>query len=122
MTKNNTSPLLIESCYEVARTTMWERKPVDTKQIQEHANKLHEQALIVHGIVEDLGCDIPMLIRAVDYLHQTQAIPPMGDNTQWFYDSLIVILEVACPNRGVDGNAKNFLLDMKNGINQLLQE
>lgn len=111
-----------EACYEIARTTMWERKPVDIEQIQSHANSLQEEALIIHGIVEDLGCDLAMLIRAVDFLYQTQAIPPMGDDTQWFSDSLLVILSVACPNNDVEGNAKLFLQDMRNGINQSLQD
>jgi len=118
----NNEEKLNAACYEVARTTMWSRKPIDAKQIQSHADSLHKETMKAYDCVSELGCDLPMLIRAVMYIHQSHAIPPMRTDTVWFYNILSAVLEVACPNIMVSDAAKDFLVDMKNGINGQLNE
>ena len=47
-------------------------------------------------------------------------MPPMNEDTSWFYDMLGALLEVARPNGGLDDKA--FLKDMLDGINMQLDE
>ena len=48
---------------------------------------------------DTLGIDVPVVTRAVAYLTQAHAIPPMGDHTDWF-EMPDAVLEVARPNSG----------------------
>jgi hypothetical protein len=76
------------------------------------------------AIAQDYVCapleiDGPLIVRAVCYLTQVHAIPPMGDDTQWFSNMLAAVLEIARPNSGVDEKGKEFLSDMAEGISSL---
>jgi hypothetical protein len=44
----------------------------------------------------------------------------MDEDTQWFYDMLRVVLEIARPNTGIDEENKEFLRDMRDGIEKSL--
>jgi hypothetical protein len=59
---------------------------------------------------------LALITRAVRYLAKVHAIPPMDENTSWFYDMLRVALEIARPNTGVNDENKQFLKDMLYGI------
>ena len=110
---------LKQACFELARTTRWAQKPVDTATISAFADKL---AAISKGQVsEPLGIDIPLITRAVRYLNNAHAIPPMNEDTGWFYDMLRVVLEIARPNTGIDDENKAFLQDMLEGIGKSLR-
>ena len=113
---------LKEACFLVARTTMWERKPVDTSSIQAHADRLFKEAMMEYDLVSELGGTIPMTTRAVHYINQAQAMPPIGENVLWFSTVFGVLLEVAFPNSGLKGQAREFLLDMQNGISGFIIE
>ena len=111
---------LRQACFDVARTTKWARKPVDSADITALADKLYE---IAKGQVSpELEIDLPIITRAVRYLGQVHAMPPMDDDTGWFYDMLRVVLEIARPNTGVDEANKEFLKDMLQGIGQSLSD
>lgn len=110
---------LAQSCFELARTTKWAQKPVDAATITAFADKLTH---IAKGQVsEPLGIDIPLITRAVRYLTNAHAIPPMDEDTQWFYEMLRVVLEIARPNTVVDDENKAFLQDMLHGIGKSLR-
>jgi len=111
---------LRKSCFDVARTTKWSRKPVDSAEITALANKLYE---IAKGQVSpELEIDLPLITRAVRYVGQVHAMPPMDEDTGWFYDMLRVVLEIARPNTGVEEENKEFLRDMLQGIEQSLSD
>lgn len=40
----------------------------------------------------------------------------MADDTKWFGYMLDAVLEVVRPNSGLDGQAKEFLKDLRDGI------
>lgn len=101
---------------------MWGRKPIDMDVIHSHANKLFEEALFQYNLVAELGGSISLVIRAVHYLGQVHAIPPMKDDIDWFSDSLRILLEIAVPNSDVQGQAREFLLDMQGGISSFIVE
>ena len=111
---------LHNACFGVARTTKWSQRPIDAAEITAVAEKFFE---IAKGQVSTgLEIDIPLITRAVRYLGQVHAIPPMDDNTVWFSEMLRAVLEIARPNTSVEEENKAFLRDMRNGINRALGE
>jgi hypothetical protein len=113
---------LEEACLELARATKWARRPIDVDQIRDLARRLSEIARerAPHG--EQLGIDIALITRAVRYLSQAHAIPPMGDDTQWFSNMLDAVLEVARPNSSLTGDARGFLRDLLYGIGTFVSD
>lgn len=111
---------LQQACFDIARTTKWALKPVDATEITAVADKLYD---IAKGQVSpELGIDILLITRAVRYLGQVHAIPPMDADTSWFLDMLRVVLEIARPNTGVEQANKEFLRDMLQGIGRSLSD
>jgi hypothetical protein len=110
---------LRQACLDVARITRWARKPVDSAEITVLVHKLYEIAK--EQLSPELKIDLPPITRAVRYLGQVHAIPPMDDDTGWFHDMLRVVLEIARPNTGVDEENEEFLRDMLQGIEQSLE-
>jgi hypothetical protein len=108
------------ACLELARTTKWSQKPIDAQLLTTLAEKFEE---IARGFIEpSLERDIPLIVKAIRYLNHVHAIPPMDDNTMWFYNMLSVVVEIARPNTVVDERGKPFLEEMLTGINELLTE
>jgi len=60
------------------------------------------------------------ICRSLRCLGQVHAIPPMGDDTGWLYNMLRAVLEVATPNIGVSDENKQFLRDVRDGIDEVL--
>jgi hypothetical protein len=60
--------------------------------------------------------DPNLIVRAVQYLALTHAIPPMRDDTSWFQDMLAVLIELACPNCGATPELEPFFRDVERGI------
>ena len=112
---------LKEACFRVAQGTLWDMKPVSLEVIQQHADRLFEEAKIQYEIIEGLGGSIPLVTRAVCYIEQAHAIPPIKNDVRWFRDTLRAVLEVACPNTGLQGEAREFLIDMLKGISTFIK-
>jgi hypothetical protein len=110
---------LQQACFDLARITKWAKKPVDAAKIQAFAEQI--ATIAREQVSEPLGIDIPLITRAVRYLANAHAIPPMDEDTRWFYDMLRVVLEIARPNTGIDEENKAFLRDMLNGIQESLR-
>jgi hypothetical protein len=109
---------LRQACFDVARTTKWSRKPVDSAEITALADKLYE---IAKGQVSpELEIDLPLITRAVRYLAHVHAMPPMADDTGWFTEMLRAVLEIARPNSVLDEDDKEFLRDLQYGIEKSL--
>jgi len=119
---NQEEKLLRQACYEVARTTKWDTKPIDTQKINDHCERLFEIAKERATYGQELGITIPLVTRAIIYLNQAHALPPMRDNTEWFSNMLDALLEVACPNSQLEGEARKFLKDLINGISSFITE
>ena len=109
-------------CFQVARTVFWDRKPIDTEKIQDYANAIYKKAVFECESIENLGCTTSTIIRAVHYINQAHAMPPIKDDIQWFSNTLRALIEVACPNAGLEGEAREFLVDMNRGIASFLTE
>jgi hypothetical protein len=59
---------------------------------------------------------VEAIVRAVRYLAYTHAIPPMGTNSDWFWNMLECLIELAFPITGQYPTAEPFLRDLERGI------
>jgi hypothetical protein len=108
---------LADACFNLARVLKWSKdNPSAEAAIGVLAENLNSIAMKRVHDRDTLGIDVPVVARAVAYLTQTHAIPPMGDETEWFGYMLDAVLEVARPNSGLDGDAREFLQDLLEGI------
>ncbi len=78
------------ACFSVARTTQWSQTPVDIEVMQALAGQFFKIA------VEQQ--DPNLIVLAVRYLGGVHAIPPMRDNTHWFFAMLDVLVELVLGN------------------------
>jgi hypothetical protein len=113
---------LDQACFDVARTIKWARKPIDADEITSLAAELSKIARNCVFISETLVRDEELVTRAVRYLGQAHAIPPMADDTQWFANMLDAVIELARPNTGLDEQARAFLDDIRQGIDTVIEE
>jgi hypothetical protein len=104
------------ACYEVATNTMWERRPVDVASIEAVAAQFFKIAEENEEFIVGQGRDPNLIVRAVRYLNHAHAMPPMRDDTHWFYDMLQVLIELACPNTGASRELEAFYQDIEEGI------
>jgi len=70
------------ACFRLAKDTLWRRGPFDADLITTHADNLFKIAF--KHIELYPGMSIEIIIRAIDYLRQVHAIPPMENDTIWF--------------------------------------
>jgi hypothetical protein len=112
----NESLGLADACFELARVLKWskEKSAADAK-IGSLTDKLNFIAMKRVHDGDTLGIDVPVVTRAIAYLTQAHAIP-LGRPSGWFGYMLDAVLEVARPNSGLDGQAREFLKDMLDGI------
>jgi hypothetical protein len=122
MATSDESAKLYQACFEMARTTKWSRKPTDTDEIAALAKSFSEIAKERAEYGTELGIDIPLVTRAVCYLGQAHATPPLGDDTQWFSYMLDAVLEIARPNSALNGEGRAFLRDMLHGIGTFIDD
>lgn len=103
-------------CYEVATNTMWAQRPVDVASIEAVSARFFKIAQEQEQFVTELDRDPNLIVRAVRYLNHAHAMPPMRDDTQWFYDMLRVLIELACPDTGASPELEAFFRDIEEGI------
>lgn len=103
-----------QACFELAKATKWIRKPIDASEINELAERYAKVAR--SHLSKPLDIDPSLVARAVRYIEHVHAIPPMGDDVQWFENMLQALVEIARPNTGLDQRSKPFLKDMLHGI------
>lgn len=75
---------------------MWERENISVEraelfiqELSEMTDKFLEISESILDIYENLGCNIDILCRAIDYLIDIQAIPNLRGNFAWFEHSLL---------------------------------
>ena len=112
---------LYQACFALARITHWKTEPVAVSQIESFAQKLLAEALSQVASIETLGGSEEQVVRAVRYIEQAHAIPPIGDNIDWFRDTLQALMEIVFPNTELDGAALDFLFDLQSGITSVLR-
>jgi len=104
------------ACYAVAANTLWFRSPVDVQSIQAAADLFFKTALEHEEFLIEQGRDPNLIVRAVRYLDHVFAVPPPKNETQWFYEVLYLLVELACPNTGASRDQELFYQDIEEGI------
>jgi hypothetical protein len=107
---------LRSACHEVAKSTLWEQRPIDAALIEAHAEKLFRIAQGHEEFIIGQGRDPNLIARAVRYLDHAHAIPPMADDERWFSNMLEALIELACPNTVVTKEMETFFSDIEEGI------
>lgn len=110
------------ACHEVARETMFDRRPVDVDEIQRVGAAMYEVAKEHLGYVQRSGGTGEYVVHAVRYLGRTHAMPPMRDGTYWFDNALEVLVELAYPNSGPSARDALFYRDLVHGLTETLAE
>ena len=101
------------ACLKTAENALWKMKPFDAAPITNLADTYFKIAM---ECVENFPGDHEpnLVVRAVYYL--AQIVLPSGENTAWFENSLLTLLELACPNTVFDEDSISFLKDIEEGI------
>lgn len=107
---------LQEACYEVAKETMFEMKPINVKEIENLAMIFYTEANEFREFINEQKCDPRLLIRAVSYIAHTHAHPSSRRDSAWFRDQLMVLIEMACPNVIQTKDSAKFFEDVLKGI------
>jgi hypothetical protein len=107
---------LERACLELALAIKIVKEPISSDDARGLAQRF--LSIAQDQVCAPLEIDKPLIARAVRYLTQVHAIPPMGDDTRWFSDMLRAVLEIARPNTVVGDDNKEFLRDMLLGIEQ----
>ena len=116
---------LLAACCEIARATSWKHKDPQSTSLDSIAIKAERYKQIALTHVEWLvqnGINPNELVTAVKYLG-IHAIPPMGDDEQWFTDMLEVVVQLFAPNVVLekDDEVTQFLGRLRDAINRTIE-
>ena len=106
------------ACMSVARSNMWDNKPSDTSPMLKYQEQLVQISLEAQEHFKELGATEQDIADAVHFIDQVYAIPPIGNNTNWFKETLFTILEPAFPNGGVSNEAARFANKLIAGLKE----
>jgi hypothetical protein len=113
------------ACYEVARITGWKHKePLSTS-----LDAVTPMALRYAGIARhhadqlaEGGQDPNIIIRAIRYLAEQHAIPPMGDDIRWFSDMVDVLMGIVLWEGQPAEPTTDFFKDLQAAIARRLKQ
>lgn len=106
---------LRRACGDVARSVMWDLRPVDTDRIQNLADRFFEEASKRATLIEAPD-DPNAIVRAIWFLNSTYAVPPMKDDASWFGHALELLVQIVYPLSAPDRDVLAFLADLEAGI------
>lgn len=116
---------LFEACKKVASQTLWQTPYpqdisdiIDSEQINKTIQGYFEEALHHVEFIVEQKRDPNLITRAILYLSQSHAIPPMKEDLTWFNNALEVLIELACPNVMHSKETSQFLYDIEKGIKE----
>jgi hypothetical protein len=116
MTVNDSE--LRRACFDIARSTSWKyNDPQSTSldAIAAKAARYQELTLDNAQYLQDAGVDPNVLVGIANYL-TILAVPPMGDDENWFKDMLQVLVQLFAPNCVLDDELRGFLTQLRDAI------
>jgi len=120
---------LMEACKKVASGTLWQTpRPhdlgdiIDSEQKKKTIQKYYDIAIDCLEYFEDSDEDPNIITQAVLYLAHSEAIPPMKDDTGWFFDMLRVLMNIIVPDTYHCEESIQFLNDLKKAIEKNIEE
>lgn len=112
---------LKHACLQVAERVMWTSEGTANDVSELMAEKLE---VVAGAFLEDLkliGRDPRIVIKAIYYLAEAHAIPPMRTEVLWFKEMLQCLVELAAPTTNLTVDGAEFLSDVEAGIAESLQ-
>lgn len=107
---------LNDACLELARQVLITKNGPSNDIVETLAAKFEDEALHHLDFIIGQERDPNVLTRAVHYLVDAHAIPPMGSDISWFREMLTCLVELAVPNSGLTQQGAEFLGDVQIGI------
>lgn len=107
---------LNDACLELAKQVLSSPKGVSADLVETLAARFQDEALHHLEFIEGQGRDPNLLTRAVHYIADAHAIPPMGIDVIWFRSMLDFAVELAVPNSGLTDGGRAFLSDVQDGL------
>ncbi len=114
--------LLRVACFRLARNRLWQLRLVDAARVERLADSFYEIAINHLELINSKHRDPNLLVRAVRFLEQIDAVPPTDDDAQWFQQNLSVLIEIACPSVRHTDDSSQFLDDLEEGIAEARSE
>ncbi len=112
---------LNDACVELAKQVLWTANGVSNDIVETLAAKFQDEALQSVDFIVGQDRDPNILTRAIHYLADSHAIPPMGSDVNWFRLMLSCVMELAVPNAGLTIKGAEFLTDMQVGIAESIE-
>ena len=102
---------------------MWEKDNLTLERIESNRTELNEMtekfletAKFYLKNIERLEGQPEIIVRAINYMEEVHAIPPLRGAYQWFDYTLGALTELACPNSRPSNSDLDFLKDIENRI------
>ena len=112
-----------EACFNLSTSLMWEKESLTVERIEKHMSELnemtekfYEKAVFYFENIEALEGNEQIIVRAINYIEEAHAIPPLRGNYVWFDYTLGTLIELACPNSRLSEKNLEFLNDIETGI------
>lgn len=121
---NHDEKKLYELCHFLAKDRKWQRKPYDSKEIEELAQFYYDEAVLWAPInMKSESKDLRQVYGAIEVLISSISGPNHGDAKVWFTESLQMLLFLANPCSRIESEeGLEFLSKLELGINELRGE
>lgn len=107
---------LNDACIALAKQILGTKNGLSSDIVETMAAKFQDEASYHLDFITSQDRDPNILTRAVHYLVDSHAIPPMGSDISWFRSMLSCLIELAVPNAGLSSKGVEFLKDAQVGI------
>jgi hypothetical protein len=111
---------LNDACLTLAKQVLTTKNGVSNDIVETLAAKFQDEALRHSDFIIGQDRDPNLLTRAIYYLTDAHAIPPMGSDIGWFQQMLTCLVDLAVPNAGLTDKGAEFLKDLQVGIAESL--
>jgi hypothetical protein len=107
---------LNDACVQLATQVLSSSSGVSADVVETLAARYQDEALQHLEFILGQDRDPNLLTRAVHYIGDAHAIPPMGTDIIWFRSMIDFAVELAVPNAGLSDEGRPFLADVQAGI------
>jgi hypothetical protein len=107
---------LNDACVELAEQVLASPSGVSADLVETLAARFQDEALHHLEFIQGQGRDPNILTRAVHYIADAHAIPPMATDIIWFRSMIDFAVELAVPNSGLSDSGRAFLSDVQDGL------
>lgn len=86
------------------------------QELNRMTDQFFEEALFCLENIESLEGHAEVIVKAIKYIDNVHALPPLKGNIEWFRHTLTAIAEIARPNSRLKKSNVAFLTDLEHGI------